>query len=281
MHSTVCLVNFLVVTITIVASVAVTVAIMLLVRRRAPNGSYFHVSDRAAGVFQTLATAFSVLLAFVIFLAFSSYDSAKSAAEAEAVAASELFGTAQFMPPATVSEFEGDLICYGRAVIHDEWPLMGQGKFSRAVVVWELAMFTTLQRVDPKTASQQEAFAKWLDENTALDNGRRTRLHEAQPVIPVPLWFVLITFAAVVVGYMFFFADSGERAIVQGLLVGSVTALIVTSLLVISFLDHPYTNGSGSLQPTAMTQEVANMVAIGHLLGKNLTIPCDSQGHPL
>jgi hypothetical protein len=55
-----------------VGVVAVTVSAMLLVRRRAPEGSYFADGDRASGVFGVLATGFSVLLGFIIFLAFTS-----------------------------------------------------------------------------------------------------------------------------------------------------------------------------------------------------------------
>ena len=70
----------------IVVGVAAALAItaMLLVRRRAPAGSYFEDGDRAAGVFGVLATGFAVLLGFVVFLAFESYDTSRSGAETEA-----------------------------------------------------------------------------------------------------------------------------------------------------------------------------------------------------
>ena len=64
---------------------AVAVAAMLLVRRRAPEGSYFQDGDRAAGVFGVLAAGFAILLGFVIFLAFERYDAARSGAEQEAL----------------------------------------------------------------------------------------------------------------------------------------------------------------------------------------------------
>ena len=63
---------------------ALAVAAMLLVRRRAPEGSYFKDGDRASGVFGVLATGFSVLLGFIIFLAFTSYDQSRTGAENEA-----------------------------------------------------------------------------------------------------------------------------------------------------------------------------------------------------
>jgi len=50
----------------IVAAVSVVaITVMLLVRRRAPEGSYFEDGDRAAGVFGVLATGFAVLTKLV------------------------------------------------------------------------------------------------------------------------------------------------------------------------------------------------------------------------
>ena len=71
---------------------------MLLVRRRAPEGSYFNDGDRAAGVFGVLATGFSVLLGFVVFLAFTTYDSARTGAESEASVVAQQLETALLFP---------------------------------------------------------------------------------------------------------------------------------------------------------------------------------------
>ena len=62
--------NLALATLVIAAATAPAVAAMLLVRRRAPEGSYFADSDRAAGIFAVIATGFSVLLGFLIFLGF-------------------------------------------------------------------------------------------------------------------------------------------------------------------------------------------------------------------
>ena len=81
----------------IVVAAALAVTAMLLVRRRAPEGSRFKDGDRASGVFGVLATGFSVLLGFVVFLAFESYDQSRSGAEAEALVVSQQVETAQFL----------------------------------------------------------------------------------------------------------------------------------------------------------------------------------------
>ena len=90
----------------VVAAAAVGIAAMLLVRRTAPDGSYFHDGDRAAGVFGVLATGFAVLLGFVVFLAFTSYDAARAGAEAEALTVAQQVETAQFF--ATVGRRRAD-----------------------------------------------------------------------------------------------------------------------------------------------------------------------------
>ena len=82
----------------VVAVAAVAITAMLLVRRKAPAGSYFEDGDRAAGVFGVLATGFAVLLGFVVFLAFESYDTSRCGAEAEAQLVAQQFETAQFLP---------------------------------------------------------------------------------------------------------------------------------------------------------------------------------------
>ena len=62
-------------------------------------------------------------------------------------------------------------------------------------------------------------------------------------MIPTQLWIVLFFIAGVIFAYMLFFADSGERAIVQGMLMGSVAAVITVLLLLLNGLDNPFHAG--------------------------------------
>ena len=116
----------------VVGATAVTSAAMLLVRRRAPEGSYFSDGDRASGVFGVLATGFSVLLGFIIFLAFTSYDESRSGAEAEATIVAQQVQTAQFLPRRRAAELTGELICYARSVAGPEWDAMADGTLGDA-----------------------------------------------------------------------------------------------------------------------------------------------------
>ena len=71
-------------------------------------------------------------------------------------------------------------------------------------------------------------------------------------MIPTPLWIVLFAIATVIFAFTLFFADSGEGAVTQAMLMGSVVFSMVTLLLLLHFLDNPYQKGVGSLRPVAM-----------------------------
>ena len=53
------------------------------------------------------------------------------------------FETAQFLPDAARGKLSGELICYGRSVVGQEWPRMEAGSESGAVNPWALAATRT------------------------------------------------------------------------------------------------------------------------------------------
>ena len=259
---------------------SVAIAALLFVRRGAPDGGYFNDGDRAAGVFGVLATGYAVLLGFVVFLAFTRYDQARAGAEAEALTLVQQFETAQLFPQEHRERISGQIACYGRSVVHQEWPAMRAGVGASEINPWGIELFRTLQTVDPGTASEQSAYDAWLALTSAREEARRDRTHGAEGVIPASVWFVLLFSAGVVFVFMLFFADSGERAIVQALLIGSVTAVVVMTLLVLRVLDNPYEPGVGSLQPVAMERSLSVMEEAGAALNLTEPLPCDATGVP-
>ena len=265
----------------IVAAVcAVAVTVMLLVRRRAPEGRYFEDGDRAAGVFGVLATGFAVLLGFVVFLAVESSDTSRSGAAAAAQIVLEQFETAQLMPAAVRSRFSGELVCYARSVVNQEWPRMEAGNLTEGYNPWGITMFRTLETVEPHSSSEQAAYGKWLDQRTDRESARADRIHGAEGVIPTPLWIVLFLTAGIIFVFMLFFADSGERAIVQATMMGSVAVVITSTLLLLWFLDNPYHHGASGLRPVAMERTLEQLTQEEGIADGSFEIPCDVQGAP-
>jgi hypothetical protein len=259
-------------------AVAVAVAAMLLVRRTAPEGSYFSDGDRASGVFGVLATGFAIFAGFVVFLAFTSYDQSRSGGEAEALAVSQQFETAQFLPAEARDRLTGELVCYARSVVNEEWPRMEDGTVGDAINPWSVALFRSLKTVSPGTPAEEASYGKWLDQTSDREEARRDRVHGAAGIIPDSLWLVLFLVAGVVFAFMLFFADSGERAVSQAMLIGSATTVVVATLLAIYALDNPYRPGVGSIEPVAMERSLAILDEARMLLGDTAPVPCDESG---
>ena len=272
--------NLVIAVVIVAGASAFAIGALLLVRRNAPDGGYFNDGDRAAGVFGVLATGFAVLLGFVVFLSFTSYDAARAGAEAEALTVAQQVETAQFFPPAVAAELTGELVCYARSVAGVQWQRMESGTLGEDLNPWAVELFMTLRTVEPETAAEQSAYDLWLGQTSAREEARSDRIHGAVGVIPTPLWIVLFFSAALIFVYMLFFADSGERAGVQAMLIGSVVAVITAMLLLLNYLDNPFHDQIGGLQPVAMERTLEIIAQQLTIVGEDLPLPCDASGNP-
>jgi hypothetical protein len=257
----------------------VAVLFMLAARRFAAPEGLLRDAVPAAAVFGVLGVAFAVLLAFVMFLAFENYITADDGASREAVAVSQLTRTARLFPDPQSDELHDDLGCYARAVISDEWPLMRQGLESDLVLRWIDQIETTVDEMPVADGKTQIALSHWLDEQAIRREGRRARLAEATPTIPAAVWMMLILGAILTVAYLVLFADRRERWWTQAVMVGSITALVVSGMLVVSFLDRPYDRDGAYIAPSEM--ETTLRLIENTIAGfPGARLPCDEQGHP-
>jgi hypothetical protein len=263
------------------AIAAIAIFVMLVVRRRAPEGSYFTDGDRASGVFGVLATGFSLLLGFIIFLGFTSYDESRSGAETEATLVAQQVETAQFLPADAASRLTGELVCYARTVVGPEWDAVNAGTLGDTVNPWGVRMFQTISNVDPQTDTQQSAYDRWMDQTGQREQARIDRLHGAEGIVPAPLWFALFLISGVIFVYVLFFADPAEGAVTQGVLMGSVAVVMTVLLLLLMFFNHPHGDGAGRLQPTAMERTLRLIDAELRAASQTVTPPCDEHGAAL
>ena len=160
---------------------------------------------------------------------------------------------------------------------------MGQddgGTLGNDLDPWAVRLFQTLQTIDPQTPKEQAAYANWLSQRAAREQGRQDRIHGAEGVIPDPMWLVILFISVVIFIYMLFFADSGERAIVQAVLMGSVVSVIVSMLILLTFLNSPFHRDFGGLEPVAMERALVIIDQELAAAGRVVQPPCDPQGNP-
>ncbi len=256
---------------------AAAICLMLLVRRTAPEGSYFSDSDRAGAVFGVLATGFSVLLGLIVVLAFASFDESRNGARVEAELVIQQYQTAQFLPQPQGGVLASELTCYGRYVVNREWGQMESGDATETGNPWGVAMFLTLRDTEPGTAAEEAAFSKWMDQTSERQVARLDRLQGAQGIIAPALWVVLLLTAAVIVAYMMLFADSGERALSQAMLIGTVVLVVTATMILIRVLENPYSFGTGALEPTAM-ESTLRVLGEFEAIADQAPLPCDANG---
>jgi hypothetical protein len=158
---------------------------------------------------------------------------------------------------------------------------MEAGALGDFINPWGVSLFRTLQGVQPTTASEQSAYDKWLEQTSTREEARVDRIHGAVGVIPTPLWIVLFVIDGVIFVYMLFFADRSERAVTQALLMGSVTAVIVLLLLLLSFLNNPFHSDVGGIRPVAMERTLRIVDEALRATGSEVRLPCYPKGNAL
>ncbi len=272
--------NVVVALVVVALATTFSVAAMLTVRRRAPDGSYFQDGDRASGVFGVLATGFSLLLGFIIFLGFESYDASRTGAETEATLVLQQVQTAQFLPTPAAEELTAELGCYARSVAGTEWQALESGTLGDQINPWGVEMFRTISQVVPQEATEQSAYDRWMDQTAQREQARIARVHGAEGIVPLPLWLVLLAITIVIFGYLLFFADPSEGPFTQAMLMGSTTVVITLLLLLLAFFDRPHGSGIGRLQPTAMERTVRLIDVELEAVGIDVDLPCDGRGDP-
>ena len=217
---------------------------------------------------------FAVVLAFVTLAAFQTYNSAKAGAQTEAAALLDMSRTAAVFPPSQRDQLRADLICYGRAVVDQEWPAMGKGHASPLVDHWIDAYRAEFGRLVIRSPREQLSFQDLLNLANVRTAGRQQRLSQATPSVPTPLWLALVFGGCVVVALQLSLA--GSRVRVHSLLVAGLASLIAAGLLIIYVLDHPYQSHTGGIHPGAMHR---TLVMMGNL-ESSLHPGCTESGQP-
>lgn len=256
----------------LLGGVSLCVALMLLARRRAPDGGYLVDRDAAESVFEVLGTGFAVLIAFVVFVSFDGFVRARDGASQEAVATSQLFRVARLFGDEAADPLREDLRCYARAVVDEEWPLLVAGNISEDTQAIVERIEARVDDLDPSVARTSAALQHWLDQQAERREGRRLRVIDGTRIVPDILWLGLLLGAALVIGFTLLLADPRERRWVQACVMGAVSTMVLTGLMVVRVLDLPYQNGL--ITPSEMQVTIALMdreLGGGGVCGPNAT----------
>lgn len=243
----------------ILGAAALSAGGMLLLRSRAPEGTYFKDPIPAGAVYTVVGTAYMVIVAFVFFVAFESYGGAKANAEEEATATLAMFHAALPFNQTARIRLHGQVICYAREVIDDGWRAMREGEASATVDARVTALEETASEIELQGEHEVVAYDHWLALNEERRKGRQGRIGESSGLVPPVLWLILIVGGVVVIAAVGFFADPRESRVTQGAMIAAVAVIVASGLVLVRFLDRPYHDKSGGIKPTAMERTLAQM----------------------
>ena len=259
--------------IVILAAAAATATLLLSVVRRLGRRLRLVEPTRGTPGVAVAGTSFVVLLAFVIVVALQTYRGAQLGAQSEAVAVLTMYRTAGLLDAAERDELRSDLICYARAVEKREWPAMQRGESSELVDHWIQAYRQSLNGLNG-SGRDRTALQELLVEARERTEGRQARLSDATPSVPVTLWLALLLAGCVAVGLQLSMADAREPLLVQGALVAGVATVATSGLLLVYYLDHPFSGHIGTIAPTAIHRTLVAMEA----QSPEPRLPCDRNG---
>jgi hypothetical protein len=236
----------------IVGTEICALALILVRRWRLTRPNRYHKSPIAGDIFGVIGTGFAVILAFVIFTAFESYQTARDDTGIESVATRQMYSLTPYFEPQSQDRLQGDLICYARAVIYQEWPTMATGDSSPLVDQWIDRLDIDMRGTPIATNKEIEVFNTWFARSAERQEGRRGRLAEAAPYVPPFVWAMLLLLFIVVIGYEILFASPARPLIPQVIGVRGVAASFLAGIFVVYFLDVPFAVRGAFVEPLRM-----------------------------
>jgi hypothetical protein len=233
----------------IVLIVLVLLAVGLkLLQRWVPHPVRESHNDVAGFIFAAVGVLYAVLLAFVVITVWTNNDSARKTTFQEADALAGIYWISRELPAPLGPQLEQQTLAYAHTVTDQEWPLMADHHSDPDATKLVYQMRSSVFSINPTSAQQQVLYEHAVSHLEDLASQRRARLNQVDDEVPVLLWVALIVGGVLTVGFTFLFGLSNTLA--HTLMVLSLGALVVVSLLIIKEMDFPFA-GATAVKPTA------------------------------
>ncbi|HET7479922.1 MAG TPA: DUF4239 domain-containing protein [Rubrobacteraceae bacterium] len=222
----------------ILVTVGVTVAGMILARRRVPLPLREAHNNTTATIFGALYVMYALMVGFSAYFVAYQFDTAQKNVESEAGSVEEIYYLAEQFPEPDRRKVQGLTESYAKTVIQQGWPMMKQGKLSPRAGETADELRRTVLSFEPKTSSQQAVYAQALLVLQDLDEYRALRLLDARTGIPLILWVVLVVGGILTVAFTYLFGMKDHR--LHLLMVVAFTVVLILTLYTIRALEYPF-----------------------------------------
>jgi len=234
-------------------AVALCVIGLSLVWRFVPRNMLKAHNDLTNSIFQAVALAYTVLLAFVVVVAWQNYDKAVGHTETEANCLVSLYRSSGAFSRSFEKEARSLIAGYVKTVLREEWESLARGEESAKARTIMRKMWALYLNYVPRSEKENIFYEESIEQLDDLREMRRLRIIDSRTGIHPVLWFVLAVGAITTVGFTFFF---GSDKFINHAIMASVLGVIITLILltILSF-SFPFT-GSGRIEPKMFMQVI-------------------------
>ncbi|QMU79983.1 DUF4239 domain-containing protein [Streptacidiphilus sp. PB12-B1b] len=219
-----------------------------LVERFVPHHRRERQNEVAGFIFAGVGVLYAVLLGFVVISVWGNVGAAQQTTFNEADSLAGVYWISRSLPLPLGAQIEHQTLDYANTVETTEWPLMSRHRSSPQATQLVYDIRNSVLAYQPATLQQQVLYDHAVTDVENLASARRERLNQVQDSVPPILWVALIAGAVLTVGFTFLFGLSNSLA--HGLMVLSLGALVVASLILIKEMDYPF-SGVTRVDPTA------------------------------
>jgi hypothetical protein len=233
--------SFVEISVTIIASTALSLAGLYLVRRRVELSVLRSYHEVAGYLLSVIGTLYAVLLGFIVVDSLSKFDRARVLVEEEANGVANVFFLADNFPVKERHEIHVRCLAYTNAVIEDEWKTMKKGVPSAKALNELRSLWSTVSRFEPGTQNITSAWEAMLQGMEAIGSNRRLRILTAAFGLSPVMVAVLVIGAVITIVFTYFFGLEKFRA--QAIMTALVSLTLSLNICLVLLYGYPFRRG--------------------------------------
>lgn len=191
--------------------------------------------EHAVSLMQVVAAYIGILIAFAGVQVWQDFSDAQDGVHREASAAAELYRDLNTYGPETRPQRQA-LEDYVESIVHDEWPLLAQGKPSPRTDMALFRLFQGLGKLRPKDERDATIYAQAFENLNDLVALRRDRLIHSTSGMPVILWVVGLVGSVLIVSYAATFRPSRTNV----MMISGISLALGLVFMFILVVDRPF-----------------------------------------
>jgi hypothetical protein len=245
-----------------ILSLAILLAVLglIFVQHRVPLESRQSHNVPISVIYGAISVTFGVIIGFSAFLVLNKYTTSQTTEANEAADVRALYYLGGQFPQPQRDQIQDLTISYGRAVVDEEWPLMGKGQPSPRAVELNQEITNSVTGFEPSTSPEQTLYGQALQRTHEMNQNRTLRLLYASKGLPPILWFVLGVLAIMIVLFSYLLGMESARLHIWA--VAALTAGLGFTMFTTIVLDSPF-GGDLRVSPDAFEMVLSEIEGDG------------------